>query len=74
MKACLKLHKFKFYNLEIRFHKRQVSLLVVKTFKSKHRISVSKYTGLAYVICFCLFIVIGDQMFLEMQDFDFTQI
>jgi len=30
--------KFEFYNLEIRFHKRQVSFLIVKTVKCKRDI------------------------------------
>jgi len=34
--------KFEFSNLEIRFHKRQVSFLVVKTVKCKRGISNSR--------------------------------
>jgi len=36
--------KFEFLNLEIRFRKRQVSFLVVKTVKCKRGISLTRFT------------------------------
>jgi len=43
--------KFEFKNFEIRFHKRQVSFLVIKTVKCKRGISVSKMCELANLRC-----------------------
>jgi len=43
--------KFEFQNLEIRFHKRQASFLVVKTVKCERGISVKVGAGVMIRLC-----------------------
>jgi len=59
--------KFEYENLEIRFHKRQVSFLVVKTAKSKRDINDYDITVIQFVYDCYTIMMVSDKHFFRFQ-------